>query len=588
MNYNIQISEFFLRSSSKVTYEGKKIIIQKGLVPGYFLFGPYSYLESGNYTLEYYITGLSKRMFLDYIVFQCPEADNAFTEIIEIAENKVILKSKLEFFSVSYKVQFILTCQKIIKHEITINKILIKKQKSEDFMSVLSNLKPYLTDIVSTTMSHCFNKKFNNTVLKKLELIDHKISNSGNRIPVLFITSCTGRFHNSIYKIFENSYFSPKIGLIPSRLPIIKEHSRNLFPKEITKDALKNIISYAEKQSDIFQSQGFNVEYCFEKNTGELIFNPSGADIVFVVDLIENDKYIDSLSSLLPDSLICILPYGYPWSKNIFVPNGLEPFLETHISDNNWIYFCNGKDMARELKKHVSQEALVLSCKFPRQDEFNTKTSDNNLYKIKNKFEYSVAWTPHHSIPNILTPPAKQFSTFLIYKDLLANLVNTYSNILWIFRPHPMLKINLQLGELEQYITELESNNDNFIYYPDNSYMNIFDISDGLITDISSTYFDYFPSLKPILLCRSTGQEAVELEYFFNAAYQTNNTEDFTNFVNSRIIDKLDPKYTIRKLASKQYYPNNNGYRTAAEFIYKTVTENIPSVYHSSLSPKRS
>ena len=169
-----------------------------------------------------------------------------------------------------------------------------------------------------------------------------------------------------------------------------------------------------------------------------------------------------------------------------------------------------------------------------------------------------VAQTPPHSIPKKYIALARQFSTFLIYKEQFIKLISKYQDIFFVFRSHPYLGSMLDADFLDNYINEVSQQHKKFLYYPDRAYIDIFNISDALITDVSSTLFDYLPTFKPISLCNShTGEVAEELHQIVNSLYQINSFDDLEKLFDKVVINKQDYMQNDRKKSFKVNFPNN-------------------------------
>ncbi len=545
----MNITKHFLVSSDIIKRVNNKIFIPADLPIGHFLFGPYSYVEKGFYKLSYTIDGLSKNGFDKHIAFLCEKGKKIKRKIVK-HKNKISIIYYLFFSHSQENVQFTLYIQQKLKDEIIISDI--------DFTTY--TLMNYFLSI--------FNKNFGNI---SYELLRAKNQHpKSNKIQVRILTSSISRFHKSIYDKFINENIKTTVGLTPARTGIKKKSSRVQYPNIIHDDTIKDIYNYAKKQSVSFSRVGIECVYCFDKNTGEIDLSSITENIIIIFDLLENNDYIRILDSLSDSSVICVFTYGYYFTKNILMPAGLENFLATSYSNKVSIYFTNLEQTTKALRKYVNGTSRVVNCQFPKIEDYkNAQIFLNPDYQ--QTFSYIITWTPHHLISQITTPLVNQFSTFLIYKDLFVKLTKEFQNILWIFRPHPMLEAVLPDDTFVDYISNLSNNFNNFHYNQNNSYIDIFSISDAIITDMSSSFFDFFPTFKPILLCKSTGEPAVEFKDIFNSAYQANMEKDFYDFINDVIINNNDYMRPERVIQYNRHFPQH-AYTSSTDLVFDILT----------------
>ena len=170
-----------------------------------------------------------------------------------------------------------------------------------------------------------------------------------------------------------------------------------------------------------------------------------------------------------------------------------------------------------------------------------------------------MLWTPRWS-----TDPYIGGSNFFNYKDIMTRLVKQNKNILFIFRPHPLMFENFiktkemsseELSEFKQYCEETE----NLILDEEKEYTSEFWQSDMLITDLSGMIPEYFITEKPIIYCHST----VAFNYteyatnMISSCYEANDQKDLIKYFNE-LINGNDYKFSQRKECITAFFGNVN------------------------------
>ena len=158
----------------------------------------------------------------------------------------------------------------------------------------------------------------------------------------------------------------------------------------------------------------------------------------------------------------------------------------------------------RLVRTYCSQNNIMTKVNltgFPRYDFLCSANCAKGYsgYDKKRNSTFRVIWTPRWRTN-------EGVCSFFEYKDCLVDLVETYKDIDFIFRPHPLAFKNWDVtGELPEeeanrYKARYDSIPNAKIDYS-SEYFPTFFTSDVLITDTSSIMIDYFVTGKPIIYC---------------------------------------------------------------------------------------
>lgn len=155
--------------------------------------------------------------------------------------------------------------------------------------------------------------------------------------------------------------------------------------------------------------------------------------------------------------------------------------------------------------------------------------------KIENRktnFKKTVLWTPRWS-----TDPFVGGSNFFNYRATITCLAEDNKDVLFVFRPHPLMFSNfVKTGEMtENEVEEFKKYcqiQDNIILDESNDYSLTFWNSDILITDLSGIVPEYFITKKPIIYCHSNVcfKYTESIEKLIHSCYEAKKSTDVNSF----------------------------------------------------------
>ncbi len=243
--------------------------------------------------------------------------------------------------------------------------------------------------------------------------------------------------------------------------------------------------------------------------------------------------------------------------------NVTMPLLEISLF---WKVFADNKLSYQDYKKYELAKGKNVSCTgYAKMDQ---------LAKVKEikREKKTIVIAPHHTINN----PALPLSNFLKYSDLILELPEKFPEVNFIFRPHPLLFINLinegfwTKEEVEAYKNKLKELGITYSY--GGNYFDIFVNSDAIIHDCSSFVVEWLYTDKP---CCFAGNEKFKkiftrlgkkcLENYYLAF----NREEICNFIEEVVIKGND------SLKDKRLHFANNHLKLNYPYVSKVILSQI-------------
>lgn len=163
------------------------------------------------------------------------------------------------------------------------------------------------------------------------------------------------------------------------------------------------------------------------------------------------------------------------------------------LESGTWNYLLSPNNFSKEVfKRAFEYDGTIINKGYPANDIFY-KDMEEEKEKIRTKLNIPkdkkiILYAPTFRDYEAHTKKDSEFTIFLDFKKLFDNLSDEY---ILIVRLHYLLSKNLKLSkELEDFIIDLSDYDD---------IADLYLISDILISDYSSAFFDYAHSKKPIL-----------------------------------------------------------------------------------------
>lgn len=243
-----------------------------------------------------------------------------------------------------------------------------------------------------------------------------------------------------------------------------------------------------------------------------------------------------------------------------------------------WKFFCANVSEKIKFVKYQKLSRTSSRVELSGSPKSDGIASENGTLKPSKRKIVLVA--PHHSvIPTI--DSGLRLGNFLEYKDFFLKLPELYSEVDWIFRPHPHLRLNLikNLGwsesQWDSYIDSFISH-PNAVYEDDGPYYESFKRSDAIIHDCGSFLPEYFYTGKPI--CYMIANEDAKKAQFdewgqtlINHTYQAYSEYDVTHFIEDVVIKGHDPMKEERQRFAREKIMIN--YPNASQHIVDSIAK---------------
>jgi hypothetical protein len=218
------------------------------------------------------------------------------------------------------------------------------------------------------------------------------------------------------------------------------------------------------------------------------------------------------------------------------------------IMRNFWAIFVNAEDSYREIRDTLIANGIsseidryILSG-YCKMDLYNQST-------IVKRTRKCVILAPHHTI--LEWKDGLEIGGFLDYAETMQELPLRYSDIDFIFRPHPLLFVHLRRDDIwgqsktDTYLDRLLANS-NVKFSDEPEYFSIFANSDALIHDCGSFAAEYLFTGKPACFLRSS---RTVIEDQFNAIgqkcirhhYLATDTGAMFDFMDQIVVNDCDP-----------------------------------------------
>lgn len=251
--------------------------------------------------------------------------------------------------------------------------------------------------------------------------------------------------------------------------------------------------SQYHKTKDFFH-RTYGAEYVldgYDENTGEFLDYSQDFDVIYLANkydgLVNKVHGINYLCS--KDVLPIHLNYGYASTNWAFATT--ENYMHSCLY---YKYFVN-----TELEKNALQDCRISICDnivvsgYAKMDSLHNITETPHTKK-------RILICPHHTIRKT-DKDLLQLSNFLEYADFFLSLPDLYPDIDFVFRPHPLLFVNLKMfgiweqRRIDEYIENLEKKN--IVYSQEAEYFHLFRNCDAIIHDCGSFIEEWLYTGKP-------------------------------------------------------------------------------------------
>ncbi|MGL5904624.1 MAG: CDP-glycerol glycerophosphotransferase family protein, partial [Cetobacterium sp.] len=282
----------------------------------------------------------------------------------------------------------------------------------------------------------------------------------------------------------------------------------------------------------------------------------------------KSDRWLDIKQEIKPDMIFYTNPHEGTTKNEYFIKNYSEIlscyvpyFLDVaklyDIQYNSifhnlvWKIFTETsmhKEIANKYARVKDVNRVVIGA--PGLDIYHDKKyNPKNIWK--KDCRKKIIWAPHQMLSD---NPLLKLSTFETYCEKILEISKKYqSEIQLAFKPHPMLKVNLEKKwgkeKVDNYYNSWINGENTFLV--NGAYEDLFLTSDALIHDCASFTLEYLYLNKPVLyLNDDLNREEVfnEIGYkAYNVHYQAINEFEIENFIKENVLKENDYMHTKRQ-----------------------------------------
>lgn len=474
-------------------------------------------------------------------------AQNNRMSLVNLMQSKYV-SSQIGSFLKAREVDNILTYNSFI-HPVN-NKVAPKVKKN--FFLDLNN---FVTKHIPSRLQYRKYYKVNRSYRRKIKLIRRRIA-EGKKIKVAYIVVFNSVF--PVRPVFENmlndAVFDPYIIVAPnvSRTYKYMIDTYKEALSALTEQYGDRVIGGYDIETDDYLELKDDYAILFFCNPYKHLVNP-----LHHVEYFLNKNCLPIYSSYgfaalkFFDEVIATDFYNYMWKACVETSLNLE-YLKAH-------------------EKIQGRNGVITG--YIKMDKYASVKRSNNIRK-------RILICPHHTVWGWKT---LNISNFLKYSELFIKLPEIFSDIDFVFRPHPLLFPNLKAHgiwteyEIEGYMTRLLSHS-NMTYDKSGDYMQQFADSDAMIHDCGSFIGEYLYTEKPCCYMMKSLQETMDnliplgqvcMQHYYHAFKE----DDIINFIKDVVINGEDPKkenrvnFVEREL--KINYPN------AAKFVCDMIKREL-------------
>ncbi len=382
--------------------------------------------------------------------------------------------------------------------------------------------------------------------------VEKALKNKKNQ-KIRFATYCEYDASFAAYELFDlmladKEHYSAKIVVIPD---VTRGKENQIRQYKQTKDffvktyGAENVLDGYDIESDTYYDLSDQFDIINLANPYDLM-----------VHKYHSIKYLST-----KNVLTIYISYGFMPDK--YGCQKIMPLLEMSLF---WKVFADNKISYKDYKKYELIRGQNVVCTGYAKMDSLSKT------EIKTKDKKTIIFATHHTVNN----PEYPLSTFLDYSDFILQLPEKYPDINFIFRPHPLLFINMinekiwTKEEIESYIEKLHQHGIAYSY--GGNYFDIFANSDAIIHDCSSFLVEYLYMDKPC--CYLAKPKYKRLFSKLGLACLKNyyiafNKQQIINFIDDIIINENDVKKSQRKIFAEKHIKLN--YPNVSKIILKEI-----------------
>ncbi|SFO34218.1 hypothetical protein SAMN05216351_1075 [Pseudobutyrivibrio sp. JW11] len=367
---------------------------------------------------------------------------------------------------------------------------------------------------------------------------------------------CSGRkkLRFAAYVVYASSYGMDSVFKLmmedtlhwDSKIVIIPDVLRGKKNEVDTYVATKNY--FVEKYGESYVVDGYDID---KDKYYDLL---DDFDIVYFAN--PYDCMVNKVHSIEYASTRNVLPvyvsYGYDVGQYTTLGRLLGPELNLV-----WKCFSDTRFSYQDYKKYqIIKGKNVYLSGYAKMDELD------KVNRCSNKERKRILICPHHTVNAEVLP----LSNFLKYSDFILELPKLYSNVDFVFRPHPLLFTNLinnniwDSDQVEKYLNELSELG--VEYSTESDYMHLYEDCDAIVNDCGSFTVEWLFTGKPGCFVYSDQLSEDKLTKLMRKAikrhYIARNKKDIMSFID-RVINEDSRERKLTRWVKQNIaigYPN--------------------------------
>ena len=379
-------------------------------------------------------------------------------------------------------------------------------------------LKRELYSVKQKTYDQWYKKRlFKKMQIKHTELIGQIKGKQKIRVVFLAIHESVWKVDPVFKKMLEDPFFEPEILICPY----------TVYGEERMLEDMQQAYNY-------FISKGYPVRKAREEDGSWLKLSDIKPDIVFFTNphnLTRKEYYEDAYLNYLS----CYVPYHHEVGS---YGNNIDQYNQA-FHNAMWFIFSSNQSSYNLFKTASAGKGTnVKVTGYPAMEELLGKINENQYEDVWKTHDgkLRIIWAPHHTIDS----PELPYSNFLEYAEKFQKFaLDNYENIIWSFKPHPILRSKLynhkNWGKQKTDNYYNFWHNQNFTQLDEGEYFDLFASSDIMIHDSGSFLAEYLYLRKPVLYLLSDSNQSKYYSEFgqeaLNACEVANSFDDIERFI---------------------------------------------------------
>lgn len=333
-----------------------------------------------------------------------------------------------------------------------------------------------------------------------------------------------------------------------------------------------NNIRSDEEEMKSYRDHGYNI--IFYKDYNLQMSSPDVAFFIKSYDSVPKECYISEIYRVVDYSIfIRYCPDNIDAIDSIFFEKTAYRSSLNYLAWKN--YVSSKKIFSNAQKRSWNHGENFFLEGSPRYDLDITSIEKGFVEEFREvtgraKNRPIVLWNSSHQLVE-----GDHLGTFIKMGESMIQLFESFKNIFFIWRPHPLFWKALLKAYGEDKIDEIRTrinNCENIFLDSFESYLPSFCMCDALISDVSSLVGEYFVTLKPICLLVNEEAEKICPREYLESLYVARESVDVEEFLTNMTYSK-DPLGEIRHGYVNTFFAVSDTKRCASQKILDDIND---------------